>query len=151
MLNSGKKFSALRNKKINILTLVSSEKKFLNETKNHNPSFKLNGRSLNYAQNKIYIMILGRKPFLSAVKNIKFWNFMKCFMKRVRNILTNWCLNKFLKFILITILDAQMTLKMLIVGPRIIKIRSYHQLILFETPFHNVFDQITQRLPLKVI
>jgi hypothetical protein len=72
MLNSGKKFSALRNKKINILTLVSSEKKFLNETKNHNPSFKLNGRSLNYAQNKIYIMILGRKPFLSAVKNIKF-------------------------------------------------------------------------------
>ena len=29
MLNSGKK--------INILTLVLSEKKFLNETKNHNP------------------------------------------------------------------------------------------------------------------
>ena len=83
-------------------------------------------------------------------KNIKFGNFMKCFMKRVPNILTKWCLNKFLKFI-ITILDAQMTLKMLIVGPRIIKIRSYHQLILFGTPFHNVFDQITQRLPLKVI
>ena len=39
MLNSGKK-------KI-ILTLVLSEKKFLNETKNHNPPpFKLNGRSL---------------------------------------------------------------------------------------------------------
>jgi hypothetical protein len=36
MLNSGKKF----------LTLVLSEKKILNETKNHNP-FKLNGRSLN--------------------------------------------------------------------------------------------------------
>ena len=33
-------------KKINILTLVLSEKKILNETKNHNPSFKLNGRSL---------------------------------------------------------------------------------------------------------
>jgi hypothetical protein len=34
-------------KKKNILTLVFSEKKILNETKNHNPpSFKLNGRSL---------------------------------------------------------------------------------------------------------
>ena len=40
MLNSGKK------RKKNILTLVLSEKKFLNETKNHNPPFKLNGRSL---------------------------------------------------------------------------------------------------------
>ena len=38
MLNSGKK--------INIPILVLSEKKFLNETKNHNPPFKLNGRSL---------------------------------------------------------------------------------------------------------
>ena len=38
MLNSGKKIRALRDKKINILTLV------LNETKNHNPP--LNGRSL---------------------------------------------------------------------------------------------------------
>jgi hypothetical protein len=38
MLNSGKKF--------NILTLVLSEKKILNEAKNHNPPFKLNGRSL---------------------------------------------------------------------------------------------------------
>ena len=46
MLDSGKKFRALRDKKINILTLVLSEKKFLNETKNHNPPFKLNGRSL---------------------------------------------------------------------------------------------------------
>ena len=36
MLNPGKKFCALRDKKINILTLVLSEKKFLNETKNHN-------------------------------------------------------------------------------------------------------------------
>ena len=38
-------------KKINILTLVLSENKILNETKNHNPPpppppFKLNGRSL---------------------------------------------------------------------------------------------------------
>ena len=46
MLSSGKKFRALRDKKINILTLVLSEKNFLNETKNHNPPFKLNGRSL---------------------------------------------------------------------------------------------------------
>ena len=38
MLNSGKK--------INILTLVLSEKKILNETKNHNTPCKLNGRSL---------------------------------------------------------------------------------------------------------
>ena len=50
MLNSGKKFRALRAKKKYILTLVLSEKKILNETKNHNPPppppFKLNGRSL---------------------------------------------------------------------------------------------------------
>ena len=47
MLNSGEKKIALRaTKKINILTLVLSEKKILNETKNHNPPFKLNGRSL---------------------------------------------------------------------------------------------------------
>ena len=37
MFNSGKKICALRDKIINILTLVLSEKKFLNETKNHNP------------------------------------------------------------------------------------------------------------------
>ena len=38
MLNSGKKNSRFaRPKKINILTLVLSEKKILNETKNHNP------------------------------------------------------------------------------------------------------------------
>ena len=37
MLKSGNKFRALRDKKINILTLVLSEKKILNETKNHNP------------------------------------------------------------------------------------------------------------------
>ena len=36
MLNSGKKICASRDKKINILTLVLSEKKILNETKNHN-------------------------------------------------------------------------------------------------------------------
>ena len=37
MLNSGKKFRVLRDKKNNILTLVLSEKKILNETKNYNP------------------------------------------------------------------------------------------------------------------
>ena len=37
MLISGKKIRALPTKKINILTLVLSEKKILNETKNHNP------------------------------------------------------------------------------------------------------------------
>ena len=36
MLNSGEKFRALRDKKINILTSVV-RKKILNETKNHNP------------------------------------------------------------------------------------------------------------------
>ena len=56
MFNSGKKICALRDKIINILTLVLSEKKFLNETKNHNPPppppFKLNGR---------FLMIRGEK------------------------------------------------------------------------------------------
>ena len=37
MWNSGKKIRTLRDKKIYILTLVLSEKKILNETKNHNP------------------------------------------------------------------------------------------------------------------
>ena len=36
MLNSGKKFALRATKKINILTLVLSEK-FFKETKNHNP------------------------------------------------------------------------------------------------------------------
>jgi hypothetical protein len=48
MLNSGEKKIALSaTKKINILTLVLSEKKIPNETKNQNPPpFKVNGRSL---------------------------------------------------------------------------------------------------------
>jgi hypothetical protein len=36
MLHSGKNFALCPTKKINILTLVLSEKKILNETKNHN-------------------------------------------------------------------------------------------------------------------
>ena len=51
MLNYGKQICASRDKKNNILTLMLSETKFLNETKNHNPPspFKLNGRSLSTA------------------------------------------------------------------------------------------------------
>ena len=48
MSNSGKKFRALRDQKINSNS-YAVEKKILNETKYHNnppPSFKLNGRSL---------------------------------------------------------------------------------------------------------
>jgi hypothetical protein len=40
MFNSGKKIRALRDKKIIILILVLTEKKILNETKNHNPPFQ---------------------------------------------------------------------------------------------------------------
>jgi hypothetical protein len=45
MLNSGKKIRALLDPKKKIQTLVLGEKN-LNETKNHNPPFKLNGRPL---------------------------------------------------------------------------------------------------------
>jgi hypothetical protein len=41
MWNSGKKNCALRDKKKYILTLVLSGKKFLNETKNHNPPLQV--------------------------------------------------------------------------------------------------------------
>ena len=47
MFNSGKNVALRLTKKINILTLVLSEKNFLNEKKPHNLLFKLNGRSLN--------------------------------------------------------------------------------------------------------
>ena len=40
-----KNFALCATKKINILTLVLSEKNILNETKNHTPTFKLNGWS----------------------------------------------------------------------------------------------------------
>ena len=48
MLNSGKKISrfALCDKKNKYSNSCVVRKKFLNETKNHNPPFKLNGRSL---------------------------------------------------------------------------------------------------------
>jgi hypothetical protein len=41
MLNSVKKFTLCSTEKINILTLVLSEKFFLNETKNHNPPLQV--------------------------------------------------------------------------------------------------------------
>ena len=47
MLNSRKKIRALRHKKNRYSnSRVVRKKKILNETKNHNPSCKLNGRSL---------------------------------------------------------------------------------------------------------
>ena len=62
MLNSGKKFRALRDKKINILTLVLSEFFFLKSERNKKPypppppppppPFKLNGRSLTILQSR---------------------------------------------------------------------------------------------------
>ena len=45
MLNSGKKITRFARPKKNILTLVLSERKILNETKNHNPLLQV-GRSL---------------------------------------------------------------------------------------------------------
>ena len=41
MLNIGKNFALCATKKINILTLVLFEKKFMNETKNHNPPLQV--------------------------------------------------------------------------------------------------------------
>jgi hypothetical protein len=55
MLNSVKK---IRETKKNILTIVLSENKFLNETKNHNPSCKLNGRSLTLILNTVVMVRL---------------------------------------------------------------------------------------------
>ena len=41
MLDSGEKNSRYATKKINMLTLVLSEKNILNETKNHNPPLQV--------------------------------------------------------------------------------------------------------------
>ena len=41
MLNSGKKKFGFARQKINILTLVLSEKQILNETKNHKPPLQV--------------------------------------------------------------------------------------------------------------
>ena len=45
MLNSRKKIRALRDKKNKYSNSFVVRKNFLNVTKNHNPPFKLNGRS----------------------------------------------------------------------------------------------------------
>ena len=63
MLNSGK----------NILTLVLSEKKILNEKKNHTPSppFKLNGRSL--SRSLYFLLTFVYWPlYLLSVNNLRF-------------------------------------------------------------------------------
>ena len=71
MLNSGTKLCALRYKKKNILTLVLSEKKILNETNNHNPPpFKLNGRSLNTICGRIMIGLS-----LSSISKHNMWSY----------------------------------------------------------------------------
>ena len=57
MLNSGNKIRTLRDKKN--VPLVLSEENFLNETENHNPPFKLNGRSLIVCQSKTYNILRG--------------------------------------------------------------------------------------------
>ena len=46
MLNSGKKICTLRDKKNKYSNSCVARKKNSNETKNHNPPFKLNGQSL---------------------------------------------------------------------------------------------------------
>ena len=76
MWNSGKKFRALRNKKINILTLVLSEFFFLNESKKHNPPpppppFKLNGRSLKYVTHKFTMYVFGQKIYNLFVRDLE--------------------------------------------------------------------------------
>ena len=69
MLNSGKIFRAVREKK-NILTLVMSEKKILKETKNHIPPCKLNGRSLITCHMLIFINGFGFMVFNATFDNI---------------------------------------------------------------------------------
>ena len=79
MLNSGTKLCALRYKKKNILTLVLSEKKILNETKNHHkPPFKLNGRSLTqFASRDSLYYETGWEPLSCRRKSCKLTTFYK--------------------------------------------------------------------------
>ena len=67
MLNFGKNFALCATKKKYILTLVLSETKFLNETKNHNPPpppFKLNGRS-----HRIFIYFYSTLGYMTKTLN----------------------------------------------------------------------------------
>jgi hypothetical protein len=75
MLDAGKKKSRFAN----ILILVLSEKKFLNETKKHTPPFKLNGRSLMEKARKAYfkikkISILAKRDFFFPASNIRLFD-----------------------------------------------------------------------------
>ena len=64
MLNSGKKIRALRDKLINILTLVLSEKKIMNETKNH-PSLQV---KWSVPMNMLFLFLIdGLDVFLNAL------------------------------------------------------------------------------------
>jgi hypothetical protein len=83
MLNSGKKIRALRDKKNKYSNSCVVRKKILNETKNHNPPFKLNGRSL----------INGHKTnvLLSVVNIVAFCEY---FGGNDDNIIANYILQK---------------------------------------------------------
>jgi hypothetical protein len=72
MLNSGKKIRALRDKKNNILTLVLSEKKILNETNNHNPPLQViwlvpKMNTLFFSWGKQNLTILGKIMIIKAL------------------------------------------------------------------------------------
>jgi hypothetical protein len=82
-----KKYSDYGGGKKNILTLVLSEKKILNETKNHNPPpFKLNGRSLSSfsaTENEQFLLfgfstnIMIEKYSFECVKFYTSWFFLR--------------------------------------------------------------------------
>ena len=70
MLKTAKNFALCATKKINILTLVLSDKNVLNETKNHNPPFNLNDRSLMFSENivsKKNVQIIKRKYIMTNI------------------------------------------------------------------------------------
>jgi hypothetical protein len=76
MLDSGKKIPALRDKKIYILTLVL----ILNETKNHNPPCKLNGRSLSW------VFAIGLETLLNIQTSLLFEQKVKHYLHKMYNI-----------------------------------------------------------------
>jgi hypothetical protein len=68
LLNSGKQIRALPDKKKNILTLVLFEKKFRNETKNHNPLLQVKWSVPNL---DIYRLLQLKLVLDNIYKNIK--------------------------------------------------------------------------------
>ena len=82
MLYSGKKFALCATKKINILTLVLSQKIFLNEKQKTipppppppPPPFKLNGRSLSVFEKRsnkyLFLIRLSRSKFIRFQRKI---------------------------------------------------------------------------------